>query len=120
MTARWHAALAWALTGVELALPEPGRPDVAALVDDLARSGWPVERIAEHARAEARAERAWPHPVPAGLRAGCGAAQLAAALGAARSTLGLTALETRAPSTRRTLNADEQRLMREVPPHHVG
>ncbi|MFT4109308.1 hypothetical protein, partial [Propionicimonas sp.] len=61
MTARWHAALAWALTGVELPLPEPGQPDVAALVDDLARAGWPAERIAGHARAEAAADHAWPH-----------------------------------------------------------
>ena len=70
------------------------------------------------ARTELAAERIWPHPVPAGLRAGCGAAQLAAALGRARELLGLSTLETRGPSARTKLNADELRLMREVPPHH--
>lgn len=120
MSGRWHAALGYALVGVELDLPEPGAPDPAALVAALADADWPSERIATHARVEVAADRTWPHPVPASLRAGCGAAQFAAALGAARALLGLATLETRPPSRRRTLTADEQRLLREVPPHHVG
>ncbi len=119
MSGRWHAALGYALTGEELPLPEPGAPDPVMLVEHLAIAGWPGSRISAHAHAEAEAERAWPHHVPATLRAGCGAAQFAAALGAARHSLGLSVLEIRPPSPRRTLTADEVRLLREVPPHHV-
>jgi hypothetical protein len=118
MSPRWQAAVGYALVGDELALVESGRPEPAALVVALAEAGWTAERIGDHARAELAAERVWPHPIPAVLRADCGAAQLAAALGGARALLDLTTLETRAPSTRTRLNADELRLMREVPPHH--
>ncbi len=118
MTARWQAALGYALTGRDLELPEPGHPAPQALVDGLAANGWPASRIGDHARAVAAAESAWPHAVPAALRAGCGAAQLAASLRAARELLHLTTLDERGPSARTKLNPDEQRLMREVPPHH--
>jgi hypothetical protein len=120
VSGHWHTALACALTGEALPLPEPGGPDPAVLVADLVAGGWTRERIADHARAEAAAERAWPHPVPAGLREGCGAAQFAAALTSVRQELDLVTLETRPPSARRRLTADELRLLREVPPHHVG
>ncbi|MGV8910116.1 MAG: hypothetical protein ACOH1Y_14135 [Propionicimonas sp.] len=118
MTPRWQAALAYALVGCELDLDESGHPDPEALVAALAGAGWPAGQIDEHARGLVAAEESWPHQVPVGLRAGCGAAQMAAALRAARTLLGLAHLEVRAPSGRRKLNADELRLMREVPPHH--
>lgn len=117
-TARWQAALAHALTGQTLNLSEPGGPDPDRLVDELAAAGWSADAIAAHARDRAEAERPWPHRVPEELRAGCGAAQLSAALGRTRELLRLTTLETRSPSGRRKLNPDEQRLLREVPPHH--
>jgi hypothetical protein len=118
VSGRWHAALGYALTGEDLPVGEATGPDVPALVAELSAAGWPGERIAEHARARAAAGEGWPHQIPRHLRQGCGAAQLAAALGAARSLLGLTTLETRAPSGRTRLDADEQRLIREKPPHH--
>jgi len=118
MSPRWQAAVGYALTGDDLALDEPGRPEPEALVEALAGAGWSADRIGSHARALLAEEGVWPHPVPSALRAGCGAAQLAAALGRTRALLGLITLETRAPSTRTRLNADELRLMREVPPHH--
>jgi hypothetical protein len=118
VTPRWQAALGFALIGAELELAEPGRPDPNALVDELAAAGWPASRVGEHARERAGAESAWPHAVPAALREGCGAAQLAAALRATRELLQLTTLEVRPPSVRSMLNPDEERLMREVPPHH--
>lgn len=118
MTARWQAALGFALTGRDLQLAEPGRPDPQALVEALGAVGWPASRVGEHARERAADESAWPHPVPAELREGCGAAQLAAALRATRELLQLTTLEVRPPSGRLRLNPDEERLMREVPPHH--
>ena len=120
MSGRWQAAVAYALVGVELPLPETGLADPAAAVEGLAGQGWPAERIAEHAREVVAAEQPWPHPVPPALRLGCGPAQLHAALASARGLLGLTTLEVRAPSRRTNLNADERRLLAEVPPHHVG
>mgnify|MGYP000928655536 FL=1 len=118
MSGRWHVALGYALTGEELDLPDAAAPDASVLLADLAGASWTAERIAAHARDVAAAERPWPHLVPAAVRAGCGPAQLAAALTAARHELGLTTLETRPPSGRRRLNPDEERLLREVPPHH--
>ncbi|MDQ7992494.1 MAG: hypothetical protein AAGC63_05865 [Propionicimonas sp.] len=115
---RWHAAIAAALVGEELDLPEPGRPEIPGLLADLAREGWPAARIAGHARSRVAGEQPWPHQIPPRLRAGCGAAQLHAALAAARNQLGLGSLEVRGPSRRTRLDSDEQRLMRDVPPHH--
>ena len=115
---RWHAAIGYALVGEELALDEPGAPDAALLVSQLAAAGWDAGRIAAHARATAEAEQPWPHRIPSPLRAGCGAAQLHAALGRARALLDVVTLETRGPSGRTALNADEQRLLRDVPPHY--
>ena len=118
MTTRWQAAICYALTGCERELVEPGRPDLEALLEALSAAGWPASRVGDHARERVAAELAWPHPVPATLREGCGAAQFAAALRLAREMLNLTSLEVRPPSGRSTLNPDEERLMREVPPHH--
>jgi hypothetical protein len=87
-------------------------------VAGLAQAGWTPERIGNHAHGLVAAEVAWPQQVPADLRAGCGAAQFAAALRLARELLGLANLEVRPPSGRAKLNLDEERLMREVPPHH--
>lgn len=115
---RWHTAIGYALVGQELSLAEPTQPDPARLVAELADAGWGAERIHAHAKAAAEAEQPWPHPVPAGLRQGCGAAQLSAALGRTRALLDVVALDKRGPSARTTLDADEQRLLREVPPHH--
>ena len=118
MTARWQAAVGYALTGDELVLAETGRPDPVSLVTALADAGWPAERVEDHARGLVVAEAPWPHQVPAALRAGCGAAQLAAALRLARELLELSDFEVRPPSGRLKLNPDEERLMRDVPPHH--
>lgn len=115
---RWHAAIGYALVGEELALDEPGAPDAALLVSQLAAAGWDAGRIAAHARATVEAEQPWPHRILFALRAGCGAAQLHAALGRTRALLDVVTLETRGPSGRTALNADEQRLLRDVPPHY--
>ncbi|MFN8136199.1 MAG: hypothetical protein U0R79_01290 [Propionicimonas sp.] len=118
MSGRWHAALGYALTGEELDLPEAQAPDPSGLVDDLAALGWTRTRIADHARRLLEAEQGWPHLVPASLRAGCGAARLAALMGSARELLDLTTLETRPPSGRWRLNADELPAAAGGPPHH--
>lgn len=115
---RWQRALGYALTGQELGLAEGGGPDPTSLIEGLAAAGWTATRIRAHALGLVNDEVAWPHPIPARLRAGCGAAQLSAALGESRRLLGLLALETRPPSARTRLNADELRLLRDVPPHY--
>jgi hypothetical protein len=118
MSSRWQAAVGYALVGIELSIDEPGHPDPDAVVVALSQAGWTAQRIGDHARWLVAAEQVWPHPVPAALRDGCGAAQFAAAVGRTRALIGLTTLETRGPSTRTIYNADELRLLREVPPHH--
>ncbi len=115
---RWQAALAWALVGEQFVLPEPGGPDPEGLVGELAARGWTAAAIRQHAAVALGAERPWPHQIPAALRDGCGAAQLFAALGRTRALLGLVSLETRVPSGRTSLDADELRLLRDVPPHY--
>ncbi len=116
---RWHAALAWALVGHDVGLAEPADgPDPEQLAHDLAAAGWPASRVRQHAVDLLAAEQPWPHLIPDPVRAGCGAAQLLAALGRTRALLGLDALETRAPTARTRLDADEVRLLRDVPPHY--
>lgn len=113
----WQSALAFALTRLELPLPASDAPDPAGLVEALAQQGWSAERIAEHARDVLAAEQPWPHPIPAALREGCGPAQLQAALGRVRTLLDLDTVTKRPPAPPRPLNADERRLIAEVPPH---
>ncbi|MDO5534925.1 MAG: hypothetical protein Q4F65_09760 [Propionibacteriaceae bacterium] len=113
MSTRWHAALAYALVGEELDLGVQETPDIATLVADLDAAGWVPDRVGEHARAQAL----WPHPIPDAVRAGLGAAQLQAALGRARAALGLEVLTVLPPSRRSRLDADERRLLADVPPH---
>ncbi len=118
MSARWQAALAYALVAVDFELPASEQPDPEALLLRLAEAGWDEQRIGAHARLVIEAEQPWPHPVPAALRQGCGPAQFHAALARTRELLDLRTMETRTPTSRQRLNADEERLMREVPPHH--
>ncbi|MEO1760341.1 hypothetical protein VOI32_41690, partial [Paraburkholderia caribensis] len=87
----WHTGLAYALLGTELNLVLTPHPDIPGLVAELNAAGWPRERVTSSAR-DAWRGQAWPHPVPAGLRAGLGAAQLAGALREARAAYGLVSL----------------------------
>ncbi|WP_232549984.1 hypothetical protein [Propioniciclava soli] len=115
MTEPWHRAIAYALVGEDLELGLQARPDVPALLRELASRGWTGGRIADLARGAAAA--GWPFVVPDALRRGLGAAQLHAAIGSARTELGLDVLAVLPPSRRTTLTADERRLRADVPPH---
>lgn len=117
MTHTWHRAIAWALVGEDVPLPVGDTPDVNRLPEQLAEMGWPADRVIARA-GQAVAEGAWPFRVPADLRAGLGAAQLHAAIQAARTVYGLDVLSTRPPSRRTALTADERRLLDDVPPHY--
>ncbi|WP_375431415.1 hypothetical protein [uncultured Friedmanniella sp.] len=104
----WHQALAYAVTGQRH--PELGRqaqPDLSALADFL-QGRLPADP----------AERQRPYPVPSDLSAGLGAAQLGAAVARLRTLLDLDRRAEVPVTADRPLSADEQRLLRDVPPHH--
>lgn len=104
-------ALVWALTGQR---SEGGGGDVHAL---LVEAGWDRAAIASHARAVTAGGGVWPHPVPDDLRLRVGSARLLAAVQQAQVRLELFGDQS-APAQPRALNADERRLMQDVPPHH--
>lgn len=103
MSGRWHAALAYAVSGRELDLGVQEAPDVPALAAELRARGVPVDAVRR--------------PVPEPLRAGLGFAQLAAAEAALRERLGVTGQVAARPSGRARLDADERRLVADRPPH---
>lgn len=118
MSLAWHRALGFALTGGDLDLGVQDAPDAVLLVAQLAAQGWDVTRIGELARGRVASEQPWPFPIPDAVRVGLGAAQLHAALLAARTALGLDTLDLRPPAKPRSLTADERRLLIDVPPHY--
>jgi hypothetical protein len=114
-TASWHQALAYAILGRRLPeLSHQGQPDVAALADELSA----VDRLDASVNA-LRAQGIWPLPVPSDLMVGLGRAQFMAALAELVQKLGFDAYRTH-PAVDRPPNADERRLLDEVPPHHRG
>lgn len=114
MSSPWHTVIALALVGDRIDLGLQERPDVPALVAELSARGWDRERVA----AIAHGTSPWPFPLSAADRAGLGPAQLFAALREARRALGLESLRVRPPSGRTRLDADERRLLADVPPHY--
>ena len=115
----WHRALVYAITGRALdGLGNQRVPDLAAVTAAIAercRGGLPGLR--EEIRQRRAVGEPWPYPVPAELRQGLGAAQWIAALTALRQRLDLDAVE-RPVLSDRPPDADERRLLNEVPPHH--
>ena len=107
----WHQALAHALTGRRF--PELGQqdaPDLDVLTAFLQpRLGVDVDPAALRE----------PHPLPADLGAGLGAAQVWAAVAELRRRLGSVPPPVGVTRSR-PLTADERRLLQDVPPHHGG
>lgn len=95
----WHQALVFAVTGERR--PELSRQDAPDL--DVV-----VAALRDRPRGA--------HPVPADLRGGIGAAQLAAVLTELRRRLAVSG--PRPVLAERTPDADERRLLADVPPHH--
>lgn len=98
----WHQALVYAVTGER-------RPELGTQVTP------DLDAVVEAVQTVARAGSHGAHAVPADLREGIGPAQLAALLTELRSRLGRAGrpvLADRAP------DADERRLLADVPPHH--
>jgi hypothetical protein len=117
---RWHQALAYALLGqIYPALGAQRNPDLAKLVEDLNGlfPGGRIELIETIAVVRRASDVPWPRIVPGELRTGLGPAQYSAALTELRRRLGLEGRPQRI-LTDRSLDAAEQSLLREVPPHH--
>ena len=114
-TATWHQALAYAILGRRLPeLSHQDQPDVAALADELSAD----DQLSASVRA-LRAQGIWPLPVPSDLMVGLGWAQFLAALAELVQKLGFDAHRTHL-AVNRPPNADERRLLEELPPHHRG
>jgi hypothetical protein len=102
----WHQALAYAVTGRRY--PELGRQERPDL-----------EQVTEFLRPLlADLEPRPPQPVPADLAAGLGPAQLWAAVAELRRRLGVDPSRASTAVADRPLTQEEQRLLRDVPPHH--
>jgi len=117
---RWNTALAYAVAGRRWDdLDESGVPELQRVADEIrrrvpdGRSGLQQEIVAR-----LRAGQQWPYDVPPDLRAGLGAAQWVAALGRLRDLLAVGPQPDRPLLSDRKPDADEQRLLRDVPPHH--
>lgn len=111
----WHEALVLALTGAQH--PELGiqlAPDLIE-VERWLRSDGRVDQVRRYAASQRAGGRPWPLPVPSAL--GLPPAQFSAAVYALRARLGLLGV-LRVATAARSLSADEQRLLRDVPPHH--
>jgi len=103
-------AVICALTGARLAVS-------GDLHATLAGAGWDRAAVLGHARAVLAAGGVWPHPVPDDLRLRVGSAQLMAAVRQAQGDLQLLG-QPAGTAVPRALNADERRLLQDVPPHH--
>lgn len=117
--AGWARALAYALTGQDLPLPQGGdSPDPSGLAAALAAAGWDRSALRAHADRVRSDGRPWPHAVPSALLTGLPAAQFTAALRALVADWGLVAtvprVRSRTPSLARP---GDDRLLRDLPPH---
>lgn len=110
----WASELASCLVGESVELPDAA-PVARDVLEGLERAGWPVARIEAIARARFEAEESWPFPVSREVIA-VGPAQWYALVAEARTLLGLDG-DVQPPPTRTALNADERRLLSDVPPH---
>ncbi len=108
----WGSALARALTGQDLSLPETG-PVAARVLELLAELGWDADRIQHRAAERAEAGLVWPEPPDPDWCRQVGPARWLAVLTSAQHQLEHPEL----PPAPRPLTADERRLLADVPPH---
>lgn len=113
----WGAALAWQLTGRRWGIDPSPRPDVAATLAALEADGWGPETVAAFAAERRAAGHPWPVPLPQDLREATGPATVAAVLAEAKRRWDLDQPVVR-PLAARAPDADERRLMADLPPHH--
>ena len=118
--ARWNTALAYAITGRRWDdLDESGAPELQRVAEEIGhRFPGGISGLRPEILAHLRAGEPWPYPVPADLRVGLGAAQWLAAVTRLRELLAVGPQPDRPLLSDRRPDADEERLLREVPPHH--
>lgn len=118
--ARWNAALAYAITGLRWDdLAEPAGPELEPVAVEIAqRFPGGIEALRAGIIGHLQRGGQWPYPVPDDLRAGLGAAQWWAALTQLRRRLGVGPQPERPVLSERPPDADERRLLQDVPPHH--
>lgn len=117
---RWNAALAYAITGRRWDdLAETGAPDLDQVGYEIGRR-FPggIDGLQHEISARRQRGEPWPYDLPPELGAGLGAAQWLAALARLRQQLEIGPQPDRPVLSDRRPDADEQRLLREVPPHH--
>lgn len=110
----WATEMARSLVGEPVELPDT-KPEAPAILAALEVLGWSPAKIRAFALSRFEAEMVWPLPVSEAVIA-AGPAQWYALQGEARTLLGLDGLQ-QPPATRTVLNADERRLLGDVPPH---
>ncbi len=114
--AYWHQALAYAILGRRLPeLAQQDQPDVAALARELCAD----RQLSAMVSTLRSGGGTWPVAVPPDLMAGLGRAQFLAARAALVKELGLDPHGT-FHALDRAADADERRLLDDVPPHHRG
>lgn len=114
----WHAALIFAITGERTADADlQQRPELAAVGAELADRSGGLPQLRADIGARRAAGEPWPYPIPDDLRQGLGAAQLLAAVAELRRRLQLDEPEHPVLSDRPP-DAEERRLLADVPPHH--
>jgi hypothetical protein len=111
----WHQALAYAICGQRFSeLGRQDEPDLDELVRVLSSDADLGPMVQNQRRSGA-----WPHAVPNELMAGLGWAQFSAALTALITRLDLGPGGAKRRLSNRPPDAQERRLLHEVPPHHV-
>jgi hypothetical protein len=113
----WQQALAYALTGGPSDVLDGA--DLSDLDEVINALGGPAAILERRARQHDQGDSSWPHPVPDALRQTVGAARLHALI---TQAIGRIRAADPAPvqpvRSSRPLTAEEQRLRRDVPPHH--
>ena len=110
-----YSLVAYVLTGDRLSIQHATDP--TSLVSELTEAGWPGRRIEEFAQSRQTHQALWPLPVSREDLGEISPAMWYATLLEVRSLLGLTVVHL-PPSRRRDLNESEQRLLKDLPPHH--
>ncbi|WP_257478145.1 hypothetical protein [Acidipropionibacterium jensenii] len=116
---RCWAAVAAVLTGERLAVPATAGWQADSLADWLESQGWDSARLARRRRRCQQERRPWPQRLPDDLAAGLEFARYYALLAQLRKITGLDGMAERIHHGPIIIGPEEQRLLREVPPHSV-
>ncbi len=114
----WEAVAA-VLTGERSQAPSQAGWRAEPLVDWLASVGWDAARLTARRRNCQQRRSPWPGPLPEDLAAGLEFARYSALLAQVRRLTGTDGLAARIHCGPTVIGPEEERLLREVPPHSV-